>query len=68
MSDVLILRVRKVLDNLKERLLVSVRDMVEKFLSFNVPIIPYTVNDINTAKRLAELNINTFITDEPKIF
>ena len=41
---------------------------IEKVLSFNVPIIPYTVNDINTAKRLAELNINTFITDEPKIF
>ena len=41
---------------------------IEKVLSFNVPIIPYTVNDTNTAKRLAELNINTFITDEPKIF
>ena len=41
---------------------------IEKVLSFNVPVIPYTVNDINTAKRLAELNINTFITDEPKIF
>ena len=41
---------------------------IEKVLSFNVPIIPYTVNDIKTAKRLAELNINTFITDEPKIF
>ena len=40
----------------------------EKVLSLNVPIIPYTVNDTNTAKRLAELNINTFITDEPKIF
>ena len=41
---------------------------IEKVLSFKVPIIPYTVNDTNTAKRLAELNINTFITDEPKIF
>ena len=41
---------------------------IEKVLSLNVPIIPYTVNDTNTAKRLAELNINTFITDEPKIF
>ena len=41
---------------------------IEKVLSFNVPIIPYTVNDTNTAKRLAELNINTFITDDPKIF
>ena len=41
---------------------------IDKVLSFNVPIIPYTVNDTNTAKRLAELNINTFITDEPKIF
>ncbi|MGB1844407.1 MAG: glycerophosphodiester phosphodiesterase [Thalassobaculaceae bacterium] len=41
---------------------------IEKVLSFNVPIIPYTVNDIYTAKRLTEFNINTFITDEPKIF
>ncbi len=41
---------------------------IERVLSFNVPIIPYTVNDIYTAKRLTEFNINTFITDEPKIF
>ena len=41
---------------------------IEKVLSFKVPIIPYTVNDTNTAKRLAELNINAFTTDEPKIF
>ena len=41
---------------------------IEKVLSFNVPIIPYTVNDVDTAERLAELNIRTFITDEPKIF
>lgn len=41
---------------------------IEKVLSFNVPIIPYTVNDLDTAKRLADFNINTFITDEPKIF
>ena len=41
---------------------------IEKILSFNVPVIPYTVNDIYTAKRLTELNINTFITDEPKNF
>ena len=41
---------------------------VEKVLSFDVPIIPYTVNDVDTAERLAELNIRTFITDEPKIF
>ena len=41
---------------------------VEKVLSFDVPIIPYTVNDVDTAERLAGLNIRTFITDEPKIF
>ena len=44
------------------------RATIEKVVSFDVPIIPYTVNDLDTAKRLAELNINTFITDEPKIF
>ena len=44
------------------------RANIKKVLSFDVPIIPYTVNDLDTAKRLAELNINTFITDEPKIF
>ena len=41
---------------------------IEKIVSLDVPIIPYTVNDLYAAKRLAELNINTFITDEPKIF
>ena len=44
------------------------RANIEKVLSFDLPIIPYTVNDLDTAKRLTELNINTFITDEPKIF
>ena len=41
---------------------------VAQALGFDLPIIPYTVNDLNTAMRLAELDINTFITDEPRIF
>ena len=41
---------------------------VAEALGFGLPIIPYTVNDLNTAMRLAELDINTFITDEPRIF
>tara|TARA_Y100001968_G_scaffold244967_1_gene229002 strand:+ start:279 stop:1010 length:732 start_codon:yes stop_codon:yes gene_type:complete len=41
---------------------------IEKIVRLDIPIIPYTVNDLHIAKRLAELNINTFITDEPKIF
>ena len=41
---------------------------IAQALGFDLPIIPYTVNDLNTATRLAELGINTFITDEPKIF